>query len=99
MARGQSVAANEAKHGEKMIEVSVRFWTNALSRRRGTVKPKHAWTSGSVRVQANKAHGIKASRPRTFNSLLDLGKAVEQTLNDNGIVLHLSKRMKKYTVL
>lgn len=95
MAKEQA-ATREAKHGQKMIEVSVRFWTDDLSKR-GTVIQKHAWTSGVVRVQANKAHGITSSRPKTFNSLLDLGKAIEQTLLDNGIVLHMSRSMKRYT--
>jgi hypothetical protein len=80
----ERAATREAKHGQKMIEVSVRFWTDDLS-------------SGVVRVQANKAHGITSSRPKTFNSLLDLGKAIEQTLLDNGIVLHMSRSMKRYT--
>ena len=63
-----TITAREAKHGEKMIEVKIRFWTDELSSQPGTVIPKHAWTSGVVRIQGNKAHGIVPGKPNTFNS-------------------------------
>lgn len=53
-------------------------------------------TSGMVRVRANKLHGIKSSRPKAFNSLLDLGQAIEQTIKASGVKLHVSRGMKKY---
>jgi hypothetical protein len=90
-----AVAAREAKHGEKMIEVKIRFWTNNLSPK-GTLIPKHAQASGVVRMQANKTHGIKPKHPRAFNSLLDLGAVIEETLIEHGIMLHIDRRMKKY---
>jgi hypothetical protein len=40
MATKESLASLEAKHGEKMIEVKVRFWTNDISREAGKVIPK-----------------------------------------------------------
>jgi hypothetical protein len=92
----KNVEAREAKHGEKMIEIKIRFWTDEISSEAGKVIPKHAWTSGVVRIQGNKSHGIVPRRPRPFNSLLDVGTAIEQTLKDNGIVLHSSRGMKKY---
>jgi hypothetical protein len=91
-----TIAAREAKHGEKMIEVKIRFWTDDISRESGKVIPKHAWTSGVVRIQGNKAHQIVPSRPKPFNSLLDVGAAIEKTLKENGIVLHVGRGMKKY---
>jgi hypothetical protein len=97
MSEANAVAAREAKHGEKMIEVKIRFWTDKLSPE-GTVIPKHGWTSGVVRMQANKAHGIQPKHPRPFNSLLDLGAAIERTLKEHDIVLHVSDGMKKYVV-
>jgi hypothetical protein len=96
MSELKSIAAREAKHGEKMIEVKIRFWTDELSPEPGKVIPKHAWTSGVVRIQGNKAHEIMPSRPKPFNSLLDVGLAIEKTLKENGIVLHLSRGMKRY---
>lgn len=90
------VAAKEAKHGQKMIEVKIRFWTDDMSSEKGLVIPKHAWASGVVRVEKNEVHGIKPSTPIPFNSLLDLGTSVERTLIEHGVVLHSSRKMKKY---
>ena len=95
-----AISVREAKHGEKMIEVKVRFWTDGIAEKgkKGKVIPKHALTSGVVRVESNKTHGINANegKPKPFNSLLDLGPAIEQTLKEHGIVLHVSRGMKKY---
>lgn len=90
------IAAKEAKHGQKMIEVKVRFWTDDMAAEKGKVIPKNAWTSGVVRVERNEAHGIKPSAPVPFNSLLDLGSSIEKVLIDQGVVLHPSRKMKKY---
>jgi hypothetical protein len=40
----ESIESREAKHGSKMIEVKVRFWTNDLAERKDRIIPKHAWT-------------------------------------------------------
>jgi hypothetical protein len=88
--------AREAKHGEKMIEVKIRFWTDSLADDPGKVVPKHAWTSGVVRIESNKSHGIVPRNPRPFNSLLDVGAIVEKVLIDHGVVLHPSRQMQKY---
>ena len=90
------VAAQEAKHGEKMIEIKVRFWTNDIAQEEGKVKPKHAWSSGVVRIEGNKSHGIVPLHPRPFHSLLDIGAVMERVLLEHGIVLHASRKMKKY---
>jgi len=92
----KKVAAQEAKHGKKMIEVSLRFWTNNISSEAGKIIPKHAWAAGVVRVQGNESHGIVSGNPRPFHSLLDVGTVVEAVLLSHGITLHLSRRMKKY---
>lgn len=96
MAKRASANSAEAKHGEKMIEVKLRFWTNNVSPDSGTVLAKHAWTGGVVRMERNDSHGIKPGSPRPFHSLLDVGAVVERVLIDHGIVLHPSRRMKKY---
>jgi len=96
MSNEENIEAREAKHGEKMIEVKIRFWTDEISSELGKVIPKHAWTSGVVRIQGNKAHGIVPGRPKPFNSLLDLGAAIEKILKEQGIMLHTSRGMKKY---
>jgi hypothetical protein len=85
------------KKEAKMIVVEVRFWTDDIPKK-GALSPKHAWTSGMVRVRANKLHGIKSSRPKAFNSLLDLGQAIEKTILATGVKLHVSRGMKKYVL-
>jgi hypothetical protein len=89
-------AARDARHGEKMIEIKVRFWTDSLAKSRGQVIPKHALTGGVVRIERNAAHGIAPQRPVPFNSLLDVGAAIEKCLVAHGVVLHPSRRMKRY---
>lgn len=86
----------EAKHGERMIEIKVRFWTDSLASEAGKVIPKHAWTGGVVRIAPNKSHGIVPKNPKPFNSLLDVGAVIEKVLLEHGIVLHRSQRMRKY---
>ena len=92
----RSASTRDAKHGEKMIEVRVRFWTDAIAAEPGRIIPKHAWTSGVVRMERNEAHGITPSAPVPFNSLLELPLAIEKALLSHGINLHPSRKMKKY---
>jgi len=87
----------EAIHGQKMIEVKVRFWTNDIAESEGRVVPKHGWTSGIVRMDKNASHDITPGKPVPFNSLLDVGAAIEKVLMEHGIVLRPSRRMRKYT--
>lgn len=91
----EEAAAREARHGERMIEVKIRFWTDGFAPK-GKVIPKNAWTSGVVRIEPNKTHGIKPQNPIPFNSLLDVGSAIEEVLIKHGITLHPSRRMRKY---
>jgi len=88
----------EAQHGEKMIEVKLRFWTNNLAEDEGNIRPKHAWASGVVRMTRNNAHGIRPGGPLPFHSLLDIGRVIEKALIDHGVRLHAPRRMKKYFV-
>jgi hypothetical protein len=91
----KDVAATEAQHGQKMVEVKIRFWTNDIAGE-GKILPKHAWASGVVRMEPNKSHDIKPLPPKPFHSLLDLGAVIERALIEHGVVLHPSRRMKKY---
>ncbi len=96
MAKKENIESREAKQGEKMIEVKLRFWTNDIASEHGKVVPKHAWASGVVRIERNEAHGITPSNPRPFNSLLDVGAVIEKVLIDHGVILHSDRRMRKY---
>ena len=88
----------QAGQGERMIELKVRFWTNDLADGRGRVTPKHAWSSGVVRMERNGTHGISPGNPKPFHSLLDLGAVIERVLVEHGVTLHPSRRMRKYFV-
>lgn len=87
----------EAEHGQKMIEVKVRFWTDEIADA-GHVLPKHAWAAGVVRLKRNELHEIVPDPPTPFNSLPELASVIEQVLIDHGIRLHPSRRMQKYMV-
>ena len=92
----KNLVAQEARHGEKMIEVKIRFWTNNISLEPGKIKPKHAWSAGVVRIEGNKSHGIVPGAPKPFHTLLDVGAVIEKVLIEQGIVLHPGQKMAKY---
>ena len=96
MAAKKDIGELEAKQGEKMVEVKLRFWTNDIAKEPGKVVPKHAWAAGVVRVERNKSHGLEPGKPEPFHSLLDVGAVIEKVLIEHGIVLHPSAKMKKY---
>ena len=92
----EAVAAKEAAHGQKMIELRVRFWTNDLADQPGKVAPKNAWAAGVVRIESNAAHGLKATSPAPFNSLPELSGVIERVLIEHDIKLHPSTKERKY---
>lgn len=92
----ESLEQREARYGQRMIEIKVRFWTNDIADQKGMIIPKHAWCSGVVRLQSNKSHGIKPEKPIPFHSLLDIPSAIEKALVAHGIKLHVPRRMKSY---
>lgn len=96
MLNQKAMETKEAEWGKRMIEVKIRFWTNDLAEGQGRILPKHAWASGVVRMAANKSHGIEPQSPVPFNSLMDLSEKIEKVLIQNGVTLHVSKRMTKY---
>jgi hypothetical protein len=89
-------ADREARHGQKMIEVKLRFWTDEIAPN-GRIRPRHAWTAGVVRIERNEAHEITPGDPVPFNSLLEVGARIEEVLIRHNIVLLPSRRMQKYT--
>jgi len=92
----ETIESREAKLGEKMIEIRVRFWTDELTEEAKQIRPKHAWTSGVVRMARNESHSIRPENPRPFNSLMDLPRIIEMVLIEHGIKLHRLGKMAKY---
>ena len=95
MPKNPPVQEREAKQGQKMIEIKLRFWTNDIAGK-GKIRPKHAWSGGVVRIERNPSHGIVPGSPLPFHSLLDVGGVIEKLLIQHGIVLHPGTRMRKY---
>ena len=79
-----------------MIEVKVRFFTNAIAPEKGDVIPKRGWTRGVVRFKRNDVHGLKDGDPIVFNSLMELPRAIERLLIREGVVLQTVSTMRKY---
>ena len=95
--KAEGLEAREAKHGQRMVGVKVRFWTDDIVLGKGKILPKHAWTSGVVRIERNEAHGILPDQnPVPFNSILEIGEAIAQVLIGYEIVLHPSRRDRKF---
>ena len=84
------------KYGEKMIEVRIRFFTNEIAGKEGYIVPKHAWTSGVIRMERNDSHDIKPRYPRPFNSLMEIPAMIEKVLVQHNVKLHRIKRMEDY---
>jgi hypothetical protein len=93
--RKEGVAAKEAKYGERMIEVKVRFWTDEIEDAK-KIRPRHGWSSGVVRMAGNKSHAIVPGPARPFNSLMEIGSVIERVLIEHDIVLHHSGKMRNY---
>ena len=89
------IIAVDAEHGEKMIEIRIRFWTNDIDEG-GGILPRHARTGGTVQIEGNSSHGIKPSKSQKFKSLLHLTSEIEKVLIEHNIMLHPGTRMKKY---
>jgi len=86
----------EAKHGEKMITLSVRFWTDGIAEEEGKVLAKNGWVHGVVRMDRNDSRGIEPGKPIPFNSLLEIPLAIEELLIRKGVTIWLNSKMKKY---
>lgn len=86
-----------APYGERMIEISMKFWTNNISTKDGYIVKKECWDSGVIRLTTNKAHGIKQNgSPVPFHSLLELPRAIEKVVMTHGIKLRIGSRSQKY---
>lgn len=94
----ESIEAVEAEYGSRMIEVKVRFWTNGLVEGKGNIIPKHGKTQGVVRIETNQAHGIVAGKPKPFNSMAEIGPAIEAVLLDRGVTLHVVGKSERLFV-
>jgi hypothetical protein len=81
-----------APHGDKMIEVRAKFWTNGIAADKGKIAPGECWASGVVYLTPNSSHGIKSGANGVhFHTLAGAGVAIEEILRQAGIVVHSVK--------
>ena len=92
-----SSEARVAKHGEKMIEIRLRFWTDNIASK-GEIIPRHAWGSGMINIERNVAHGLAPKRWLAFNSMSEIPAMIERCLIDNGVKVIASPKMRKYSL-
>jgi hypothetical protein len=86
----------KAQHGERMVQISVRFWTNNLASKKRHIVPKHVWDCGMVQMDTNGSHGIKSQAPTPFHSLAQLSGIVERVILKHGLNVHHGYGTKKY---
>jgi hypothetical protein len=88
-------SANGPKHGEKMIEVRLRFWTNNIAPQKGQIVAKHAWDKGVAVISANPSHGIESAKPINFNSILEIPQVLGRVLEKSGVTLHAGHELRR----
>ncbi len=76
----------EAKHGQKMIEIKLRFWTDCIAGERGKILPKHAHAKGMAILSTNKPHGIVRNQI-AFNSFNEIPLVIEKLMKEGEIKL------------
>ena len=89
-----AVEEKAAKHGEKTIRVSVKFWTDDMATKAGHVPPGFCWEGGFVNVEANPTQGLKASQLVPFNTLDELVPILISALDDAGVKILFNKRKR-----
>jgi hypothetical protein len=85
----------KAVHGEKMIEIRIKFWTNNIASSKGDVIPKTCWDCGMIVMEKNSLHGIKPQTPLPFPTFSSISRVIEKVLVQHGIKMkHGSKSSK-----
>jgi hypothetical protein len=83
------------KHGETMITLTVKFFTDHLAKDPNMVRRKHAYTCGAVYMTKNETHGTRSGKTFKFNSMAELPLAMQKCLIAHDITLHPSKNDRK----
>ncbi len=78
MAVSEKLQEKEAQHGQKMVEVKLRFWTSNIAEGEGKIVLRHAWAGEVVRIERNDALGSVPGDSILFHSMLDVGWAIEK---------------------
>jgi hypothetical protein len=97
MSNISDAASRDAAQGERMIKVKLRFWTNDIAEE-GKVVAKHAWSAGVIRMERNNTHGIHPWSTKTVSLAAGHRCSDRKTLLEHGVLLHPSRRMRKYVM-
>lgn len=84
----------EAKHGDKMIEFRIKFFTNSIAERDGCIKKKHLWPNGMIHITRNDSHGIIGNQ-RPFNSMAQILPILEDMMIENELTIIPTRRLYK----
>jgi hypothetical protein len=86
-----------APHGQKMITLKVRFWTDNISKKPGAQLKKECWDAGVVSIAGNRSHGFQTeTETLPFNSLPQLLSTLEKLFIKHGIQMHLGSTSIRY---
>lgn len=77
-------------HGERTIEVTLRFWTDRIADKEGHVIPGFCWEGCFVSVPSQPSHGIKTTAPMMSNHFGELVSTVQAALDEAGVKVLLS---------
>lgn len=91
----ESRGEKRVAHGNKLIKIEVRFWTDAIASDEKSLIPRVAWDSGTIHILKNQGHGIKGSKSIPFNSLSELQPTIEATFKKSGIILLHSRKYRR----
>ena len=83
-------------HGQKMLELRTRFFSNDIADEKGYVLAGNVWECGVVYLHPNDLHEIGQNKAEIFHSMAELPSAIEKVLIKNKVIIHRSKRTKKY---
>jgi hypothetical protein len=78
--------------GRSMIEFKVALWTDKVNENE---RPRECRSSGKVTRSANASHGIRYGE-RNFNTVAEIGPAIEKLAAEAGITIHPSAKAKAY---
>ncbi|MFH0949207.1 MAG: hypothetical protein V1802_01840 [Candidatus Aenigmatarchaeota archaeon] len=79
----KKVKEKKAKWGERMIKLTVQFWTNNLPE---GVDNRTAWASGAIHIVAMKSRGIKHDHV-FFNNLEEFFPKMQELIDRHNVKL------------
>jgi len=86
----------KANKKERMIKLSVNFFTNNIEKGKGEIEPRVCWDIGAVVIRSNRSHGIKA-KTYSLRQFDLIPNVIRKALVDAGVTMQLTGNAKKLT--